>query len=276
MIIFKVEIVNNSIYQSRFRWLSENIRTHRKSLKPLLMLRVLFLAFSILTCFFTRAQSPKLLVTPLTGSFYVFSTYHEYNGQTIPANGMYLVTPKGVVLFDTPWDTTQFQPLLDTIRTRHHQEVIMAFATHFHADRTAGLEWYQLHGIQTYTTRRTDEWSAKRGMKRATNLMDNDTTFRVNGFRFQTYYPGPGHAPDNIVIWFPKEKILYGGCLVKCATDTDLGNLSDANLAAYAQSIRNVLHHCPHAKYIIPGHGDWTNTRSLQHTLELAEAAGSH
>ena len=32
---------------------------------------------------------------------------------------------------------------------------------------------------------------------------------------FQTYYGGQGHTPDNIVIWFDKEKILYGGCLVK-------------------------------------------------------------
>ena len=81
---------------------------------------------------------------------------------------------------------------------------------------------------------------------------------------------GPGHAPDNIVIWFEKEKILYGGCLIKSIEDTTLGNLSDADIKAYATTIENVQRTCKKPKHIITGHNDWTNTKSLKHTLEMA------
>jgi metallo-beta-lactamase class B len=212
----------------------------------------------------------RLKITQLTGEFYVFTTFNSYKGDRISANGMYLVTNDGIVMFDTPWDTTQFQPLLDSIENRHHKNVVLCIATHFHEDRTGGLQYYAQQGIKTYTTKQTDELSKKRGMKRAEFLMDKDSVFKVGQYSFQTYFPGPGHAPDNIIIWFEKEKILYGGCLVKSVEYNDLGNLADASVKEYATTIKNVQAKCKKPQYIIPGHGDWTDTNSLNHTLQMA------
>lgn len=215
--------------------------------------------------------SARLKITPLAGDFYIFTTYNSYKGTLISANGMYLVTSEGVVMFDTPWDTTKFQPLLDTIRNRHNKEVILCIATHFHEDRTGGLQYYAQYGIKTYTTRKTDELSKKRAMKRAEFLIDKDSVFHVGQYSFQTYFPGPGHTSDNIVIWFEKEKILYGGCLIKSVEAHDLGNLADANVKEYATTIENVKTKCRQPRYIIPGHDDWRDTYSLAHTLEMAQ-----
>ena len=217
-------------------------------------------------------QNPatNLKISHLTGDFYVFETYGSYKDQKIGANAMYLVTSQGVVLFDTPWDTTQFQPLLDSLKARHNKNLILCIATHFHEDRTGGLEYYRQKGVRTYTTKKTDEISIKRGMKRAQYLIEKDTVFKIGQYSFQIYYPGEGHTPDNIVIWFEKEKILYGGCLVKSAGEKTLGNLADANQKVYAQTIKNVQAKCSNPKYIIPGHNNWKNKRSLQHTLEMA------
>jgi len=232
-------------------------------LTPLIFLLILTNSFG--------QPAGNLDIAHLTGDFYVFVTYNMYKGNRIPANGMYLVTNDGVVLFDTPWDTTQFQPLLDSIRLRHNKNVTMCIATHFHEDRTGGLEYYRQQGIKTYTTKQTDELSKARGMKRAEFLLDKDSVFTVGQYSFQTYYPGPGHAPDNIVIWSEKNKILYGGCLVKSFRDTNLGNLADANVEKYASSIKNVQAKCKKPKYVIPGHGDWSSIKSLSHTLEMAQ-----
>jgi len=157
------------------------------------------IATIIICLFFIGPISGKdpdssLKISHLTGDFYVFTTYNYYKGDRIPANGMYLLTNKGVVLFDSPWDTTQFQPLLDSIRVRHNNSVVMCIATHFHEDRTGGLEYYRQQGIKTYTTRKTDELSRKRDKKRAEFLIDKDTVITVGQYFFQTYYPGPGHA----------------------------------------------------------------------------------
>lgn len=226
----------------------------------------------LLTSGFGQAADSNLRITHLTGDFYIYTTYNLYKEYRVPANGMYLVTPKGVAIFDSPWDTTQFQPLLDSIKTRHHQPVVLCIPTHFHDDRTGGLEYYRRQGIKTFTTVHTDELSKKNNKKRAEFLMTKDTVFNLGKYSFETYYPGEGHAPDNIVIWFKQQKILYGACLIKSWEDEDLGYLGDANKLAYANTIKKVQRKYPNPKYVIVGHGDWSKTRSLAHTLKMAEA----
>jgi metallo-beta-lactamase class B len=225
-----------------------------------------------ITSGFGKTAHPKLAITPLTGNFYVYTTYNTYEGYQVPANGMYLVTGMGVVLFDTPWDTTQFQPLLDSIQQRHNKQVVLCLATHWHSDKTAGLEYYSGQGIKTYTTVLTDELSKKNDKKRAAFLMLTDTTFTIGEYSFETYYPGPGHTADNIVIWFNKEKILYGGCLIKGADADDLGYLGDANVTEYATTLKKVQKKFPNPKFIIIAHSNWNNINSLKHSIQLAEA----
>jgi metallo-beta-lactamase class B len=231
-----------------------------------------FLLFGVIS--FAQDSTINLKITQLTGDFYIFNTYNLYKGERIPANGMYLVTQDGVVMFDSPWDTTQFQPLLDSIQARHQKKVVLCIATHFHDDRSGGLEYYTQQGVRTYTTTKTDELSKNSGKKRAAFLIDKDTVFTVGQYSFQTYYPGQGHTADNIVIWFQKEKVLYGGCLIKSTEDEDLGYLGDANVKAYAATVRNVQVKCKQPAFVIPGHGDWTSVKSLQHTLDMAKLLG--
>jgi metallo-beta-lactamase class B len=220
---------------------------------------------------YAQNATPKLEITPLTGDFYIYTTYNAYQDIMLPAHGMYVVTDSGVVLFDTPWDTTQFQPLLDTIASRYHKDVITCIATHWHSDRTEGLEYYKDKGIATYTTALTDSLSAANNKKRAEHIIYKDTIFHIAQYAFEIYYPGPGHTTDNIVIWFEKEKILYGGCLIKGADAKNLGNLADANVEAYATTLENVRRKYADPKYIIVSHSDWSNNRSLKHSIKLAK-----
>lgn len=213
---------------------------------------------------------PKLKITKLTGNFYIYTTYSTYEGSQIPANGMYLVTDNDIVLFDTPWDTTQFQPLLDSLMKKHNKPVSICIATHWHSDRTEGLEYYRTHGIKTFTTFLTDEWSKRNNKKRAEYLMSKDTVFNIGNYSFEVFYPGEGHTADNIIIWFPKEKILYGGCLIKGVQDKTLGYLGDANINEYENTLRKVKKKCPAPNYIIISHSDWNNNNSLQHSIKLA------
>ena len=138
------------------------------------------------TNIFAQTVDSNLKIAHLTGDFYVFTTFNLYKGNLIPANGMYLLTNNGVVMFDTPWDTTQFQPLLDSIKVKHNKNVILCIATHFHEDRTGGLEYYSQQGIKTYTTKQTDELSKSSHKKRAEFLIDKDTVFTAGQYSFQT------------------------------------------------------------------------------------------
>ncbi|MFC4262656.1 BlaB/IND/MUS family subclass B1 metallo-beta-lactamase [Ferruginibacter yonginensis] len=233
----------------------------------LLLLTTLF----SLVCLHTFAQNNQLKISKLTGDFYIYTTYNTYEGNKIPANGMYVVTNDGVILFDTPWDSTQFQPLLDSIKWRHNKNVLMCIATHWHSDRTDGLEFYKQQGIKTYTTISTDQLSKQNGKKRAAFLIENDTTYTVGQYSFETYYPGEGHTVDNIVIWFKNEKILYGGCLIKGADATDLGFLGDGNVLEYETTLKHVQRTFKNPTYIIVSHHDWNSTKSLKHSILLAK-----
>jgi len=217
------------------------------------------------------SQENKLNIEHLVGDFYIYQTFQDYEGNKISANGMYLLTKDGAVLFDTPWDTTQFQPLLDSILVRHKSLVTMCLVTHFHADRTAGLEYYKNRHILTYSTKMTDDLSKAHKMKRSEYIMPLDNTFSVGQYSFEIFYPGPGHSEDNIVVWFPKDKILYGGCFVKCSEADDLGNLSDANPLAWKSSMMKLIAKYNKCKYVIPGHHHWKDRSSLTHTLRLIE-----
>ncbi len=213
--------------------------------------------------------SGNLKITHLSGDYYIFTTYKSINGNPFPSNGMYCVTENGVVMFDTPWDTTQFQSLLDSIDSRHNKKVIICIATHYHDDRTAGLEFFRKKGIKTYSSKQTYDLCKEHNEKQAEFYFNNDTTFTFGNHSFQTYYPGEGHTKDNIVIWCNDAAILYGGCLVKSTENEGLGNIADANLNEWSKTIKNVIRKYPKPAFVIPGHFGWTSNEGLKHTLKL-------
>ncbi len=237
------------------------------------MIKKLALLFSICATMGAAAteKKPGLEIRQLTGDFYIFTTYQVYNNEPVPANGMYVVTDKGVVMLDGAWDPAQNQPLLDSIQARHHKKVVLEIGTHYHSDRSGAFDFMRKKGIKTYSSLKTLELCKQFGEHEAEFYFVKDTTFHVGKLEFETYYAGPGHTRDNIVIWFPKAKILYGGCLIKDADAKDLGNIKDADLEQWPETLKKVQQRYPEPAYIIPGHGNWDSRRALIHTLELLQ-----
>lgn len=220
-------------------------------------------------CCLAQPKERDLEISPLSGDFFIYTTYNDFNGYRFPSNGMYVVTDDGVILIDTPWDKNQFQPLLDSISRKHGKQVKLCIATHYHDDRTAGLEFFKSKGIKTYASRQTFDLCRQYNEKQPEFYFTKDTTFTLGNHRFETFYPGEGHTKDNIVIWFAKERTLYGGCFVKNAGNQSLGNIADANLSAWPASIKKTMDRFPKPAFVIPGHFGWQSNKSLEHTLRL-------
>jgi metallo-beta-lactamase class B len=218
---------------------------------------------------FSQPNPSKLNITHLKGDFYVYTTWSLYKNSPVPSNSMYVVTTDGVVMLDTPWDSTQFQPLLDSIEKKHHQKVVLCISTHFHEDRTGGVDFLKQKGIKTFSSKMTYDLCGERNERQPQYYFINDTVFTVGNHKFMAYYPGEGHSKDNIVILFNHEKIIYGGCFVKSTENSSLGNIADANLSAWPESIKKLIRKFPRPKYVIPGHSNWENNKSLEHTLKL-------
>lgn len=212
----------------------------------------------------------KLVITHLTANFFIYTTYKEYEtGKIFPANGMYVVTDGGVVLIDSPWDESQTLPLLDSIKQRHNKEVKICVVTHFHDDRTSGLNILQTQGVKTYSSALSYQKGLDNGEQVAEFQFTNDTVFNLGGVTFETYFPGNGHAPGNIVVWFPQNKVLYGGCFVKSIEATGLGGIEDADLNNWPIAIKKTIKKFKSPRFIIPGHQGWLSRKALLHTLDL-------
>lgn len=211
------------------------------------------------------AQQKAPILTPLCDGFYVYTTY--WNG--IATNGIIAETEKGVVMTDAGWDTAQARELLDLVAARIGKPVVFCIVTHFHMDRVGGAALFKARGIKIVSTSYTASLAIKEGHAAPDGVLPPDTMFTVDGLQLVCYYPGPGHAPDNIVVWFPSQKVLFGGCFIKSADATSLGNMSDADVKEWPLSLHKVQQRFPDRKYTIAGHDNWNMANSLEHTLQL-------
>ncbi|AQX49064.1 subclass B1 metallo-beta-lactamase [Elizabethkingia meningoseptica] len=214
-------------------------------------------------------ETPEVKIEKLKDNLYVYTTYNTFNGTKYAANAVYLVTSKGVVVIDSPWGEEKFKNFTDEIYKRHGKKVIMNIATHSHDDRAGGLEYFKSLGAKTYSTKMTDSILAKDNKPRAQYTFDNNKSFKVGKDEFQVYYPGKGHTADNVVVWFPKDKVLVGGCIIKSGDSKDLGFLGEAYVNDWTQSVHNIQKKFPNVQYVVAGHDDWKDQTAIQHTLDL-------
>ena len=225
---------------------------------------------------FTHAQpapKPKLVVTPLNDQVYVHTTYGVYQNTSIPSNGLIIKTNDGIVLVDTGWDTEKdtdnTRQLLQWVADSLHQPVRLCIVTHAHEDRVGGISELRKAGVRVISTPLTASKSVKLGYESPEGILPDDTTFTIGQEPIRCYFPGEGHTSDNIVVWLPNQQILHGGCFVKSVAAFGMGNVADANLNEWANSIQNVMKQFSTARIVVPGHEEWSDTQSLQHTLQL-------
>ncbi len=188
----------------------------------------------------------------------------------VAANSLVVSLPGGPMLVDPPWGDAQTDKVLDWAQKTLGRPVVGAVSTHSHEDRTGGLSALKKRGIPAGALQLTAE------LARAAGKTAPDVLFSSGAFSdprgFEAFHPGAGHAPDTIVVWFPKQRVLFGGCLVKSAESTDLGFVGDADLAHWPAAIEAVRARYRDAAIVVPGHGEPSTVRALERTLELLAA----
>ena len=225
--------------------------------------------FLFLANFFYAQVRDFVIEPPLNSKLYLYKTFGVFGGKEYSTNALYLITKKGVVLFDVPWQKTQYQSLMDTIKKRHNLPVIAVFATHSHADRAGDLSFYNNKGIKTYATAKTNELLKKEGKATSNNLIKTGKKYKIGGEEFIVDFLGEGHTADNVVVWFPKYNVLDGGCLVKSSSAVDLGYTGEANIQQWPLTMKNLQAKYPSSAKVIPGHDEWKGNDHVKHTLEL-------
>ncbi|MCX7749495.1 MAG: subclass B1 metallo-beta-lactamase [Clostridia bacterium] len=201
---------------------------------------------------------------------WIHTSYMDYQGNKTPSNGMVVLTSKGLVLVDTPWNDEQTRELIKLAEEKFKEDFVMAIITHAHDDRIGGINTLLENNIEVKSTALTANLAEKVGFKRPNSILnEKEEEIQAGNTMMEMLYPGEGHSKDNITVWFSKEKVLFGGCLIKSDDAKDLGSIKDANIKEWPVSVRKVLERYGNAVMVVPGHGNHGNINLLHHTLEL-------
>jgi metallo-beta-lactamase class B len=190
----------------------------------------------------------------------------------VPSNGLVIIGREGALLVDTPWTPEQTRRLLAWLQEAQGTSVRDAIITHFHEDRLGGVSALPA-GVRIHALAATVELAGRHGNSFSATELQPETALELAGGAVETFFPGAGHAPDNIVVWLPAQRLLFGGCFVKAAASGELGNIADADIPSWRGSVQRVIERYPTATVVIPGHGAPGGQELLVHTRELVESA---
>ncbi|AXH60646.1 MULTISPECIES: subclass B1 metallo-beta-lactamase IMP-69 [Providencia] len=231
-------------------------------MKKLFVLCVCFL------CSITAAGAtlPDLKIEKLEEGVYVHTSFEEVNGWgVVSKHGLVVLVNTDAYLIDTPFTATDTEKLVNWFVERGYK-IKGTISSHFHSDSTGGIEWLNSQSIPTYASELTNELLKKDGKVQAKNSFSGVSYWLVKN-KIEVFYPGPGHTQDNVVVWLPEKKILFGGCFVK---PDGLGNLGDANLEAWPKSAKILMSKYGKAKLVVSSHSEIGDASLLKRTWEQA------
>ncbi len=187
----------------------------------------------------------------------------------VPANGIVYISGDEAAVVDTPWSHEQTSRLLDWIADEMGATVTVVIPSHWHEDCMGGLSAVHERGIPTVSYEKTRALAHAKGLPVSRFGFRDTMTLSVAGKEIECAYCGAGHTVDNIVVWIPSEKLLFGGCLVKAVGAKGLGNTADADVPAWPATLNAVLDRFPVAETVVPGHGAHGGLELIRHTLTL-------
>lgn len=221
-----------------------------------------------------KQLAPNVYVAEIAPGLWAHSTVSQIEGNLLyPANGMLLESGDHSILVDTGWEPEQTKVLLDWARRELKHPVTRAIVTHSHSDRTAGVALLESEEVEVIALALTGDILRAKHLPGPTHLIAFPTTPLRDADGFELFYPGAGHTRDNLVVFFPREQIVFGGCFIKSANNRVLGNIEDADLAAWPGSARRLREQYPDAKFVVPGHGPIAGD-TIERTLQLLRENG--
>ncbi|WP_296311290.1 subclass B1 metallo-beta-lactamase [Winogradskyella sp. UBA3174] len=218
-------------------------------------------------------QTENLIIKKLSNHIYEHISYLNTDDfGKVACNGMLVINENEGVLFDTPTDKKSSIELINFVTKELKCKIIALIPTHFHNDCVGGLAEFEEHNIPTYASKQTIELLKENGQKFSQPIKDftDSLTLDIGNKKVYADYFGEGHTKDNIVGYFPNDKAVFGGCLIK-EVGASKGYLADANINEWSKTVVKVKQKYPNAKIVIPGHGKWGNTELFDYTIKLFE-----
>lgn len=215
---------------------------------------------------FAEEPLPELEIKKIEEGVYLYTAYEKIEGWgLVGSNGLIVLDNKDAYLIDTPISAKDTEVLVQWIDAQGFTAKA-SISTHFHSDSSGGIAFLNSKSIPTYASKLTNQLLKKKDEEQATHSFDKNPFWLLKN-KIEIFYPGAGHTPDNLVVWMPEPKILFGGCFVK---PEGLGNLSHAVIEEWPASAEKLIARYGTAKLVVPGHGKVGDASFLEKTKQRA------
>ena len=219
-------------------------------------------------------QLKPIQVAPHTYFVQGFPEMGSSANQNFISNAGFVVTPKGVVVVDALGSPTLAKKLIGEIARITPQKVVAVIVSHYHADHVYGLQEFKKIGAKIYAQGEGRNYlSSETARQRLiasridfapwvnanTNLISADVwidkQFKLNigGIEFLINRVGPAHAPEDLMVYVPSEKVLFAGDLVFRGRIPFVGNADSKGWLAALDEIERL-----NPDIVIPGHGNYS------------------
>jgi metallo-beta-lactamase class B/metallo-beta-lactamase class B GIM len=238
------------------------------------MLKALVFIGCLLNVMTGLVLAKELTITAVDDGVYLHKSYHQTQSfGLVSANGLVVVDGGQAYLVDTPWSEADTEKLAAWIHDQGWQ-LAGSLSTHSHDDRAGGMGWLNEQGIPTHALALTNQILKANGKAMATVPFNGPAFSWVPG-TLEVFYPGGGHTVDNVTVWLPGQRLLFGGCLIRSMATMSLGFIGEARLDEWAGSVETLQFRYPDALMVVPGHGRLGNRSLLSHTHHLASQGRS-
>ena len=219
-------------------------------------------------------QLKPIQVAPHTYFVQGFPEMGSSSNQNFISNAGFVVTPTGVVVVDALGSPILAKKLISEIKKITSQKVVAVVISHYHADHVYGLQEFKKIGAKIYAQGEGRNYLSSETAKQRliasrvdfapwinanTRLIDADVwidqkfKLTIGGVDFLISRVGPAHAPEDLLVYVPSEKVLFVGDLVFRGRIPFVGNADSKGWLLALDEVEKT-----NPNIVIPGHGAYS------------------
>lgn len=200
---------------------------------------------------------------------------------------------KDILLVDVPYTPEATDSLFNWIARKYGKRNIVAINTHFHVDRLGGNAALVKHNILIHSSDLTIDaiktkgeqslnllisWISDESIKNyyrnfkyvsPNKIFDSKKGLTLNFGKEMVHvkFLGIGHSIDNLIVYLPNKRTIFGGCMILSMEANKAGNVSDGNKDEWLKTIQIV--DTNNYNLVIPGHGKYGGIDLIKHTVSI-------
>ena len=230
-------------------------------------------------------------VTPVNEN--VYSIISPSYGRPSPenrgwnSNSHFIVTKKGVLVFDTGSSELIGNEIIRAIKSVTVQPVRWVINSHSHADHWLGNAAFANAGAEVLSTgpslaamkedgqgvvdafsRMTEGATGSSNILYPTSLLAQKEKRKLGGVDVEFIFSNDGHSPGDILMWLPKQKIIFGGDVL--SSDWMPIMTPRGNVPNLIDTLNAVVKLNP--TIVLTGHGKVTTVKSVIRDAKLLDS----